>query len=271
EMIKRYRTTVFRFAGSNTPGFLKKEIAEELIKEGLDIKYTTFGHVGDDVRDFELLKESGCYSLFFGIESGSQRILEESINKLSGGRFVKIQQIIAAINICKKAGIYTVGSVIIPAPLETEETKKESLDLLLNRIKIDSVLVSLPGVVLGTEWERNHEKYNIVYLNPETFDKDLMIYKIKLLAPPILWDPFPYKINGKPFKEYAKESNDFAQALEENGILTQAPDEMLLMAHLAEMPAREFRDRMRQCFSLGNYKELKKIIGKINYNSFFTE
>lgn len=266
EMISRYNTRFFRFAGSNTPGIFKEELAREFIKENLPVVYTAFGHVGDKNADFKILKESGCYSLFFGIESGSQKILKESINKRSSGKIVNINQIIDSINACKKGGIFPVGSIIFPAPLETEETKQESLDLLLNKISLNSVLVCLPAVVLGTEWEKNHEKYSITYLNPKTFDRDLMNYTAKLFFPPILWDPFPYNINNKPFKEYVVESNDFVQRLEQNGILTQVSDEMLLMANLAKKTPRQFRDDLRKYFSSGDYENMKDYVKTINSN-----
>jgi len=136
EMNRKYGFTAFKFAGSNPPPPLKKGIANEILDRGLKLAYCAFGHITDGmVVDFDLLRKSGCYSLFLGIESGSQRILDESMNK-----GIRISQIAKTIAACKQAGLYVVGSVIIPAPHETEETKRESLDLLL-MLRPDSVVV----------------------------------------------------------------------------------------------------------------------------------
>ncbi len=109
---KKYGIGLFRYAGSNTPIKLMGKIAQEILKRGLKIEYTAFGHTrGANLEVFKFLKSSGCFGIFFGIESGSQKILDESINK-----GVKIEQIKEAILTAKEAGLFTAGSVIFPAP-----------------------------------------------------------------------------------------------------------------------------------------------------------
>ena len=260
EMNRRYGFTTFRFAGSNPPPSLKKGIADEILKRGLKVTYSAFGHITDGLAlDFELLRRSGCYSLFFGIESGSQRILDESMNK-----GIKIGQITKTIEACKQAGLYVVGSVIIPAPYETEETKKESFDLLL-RLRPDSVVVWFPALMLGTDWDKNSQKYGFDILDRKSYLKEAMLYKIKSYYPPILWESSSeYRLNGKSFKEITEETANFIRLVEKNGILTQATSETALIARYARMSTRDLRDKTRKYLSSGDYENIQELVTRIN-------
>ena len=260
EMNRKYGFTTFRFAGSNPPPFLKRRIANEILNRGLKITYSAFGHIRDGlVVDFKLLRKSGCYSLFFGIESGSQRILDESMNK-----GIKIGQITKTIKACKQAGLYVVGSVIIPAPHETEETKRESFALLL-RMRPHSVVVWFPALMLGTDWEKNSQKYGFDIRERKSYLKEAMLYKIKSFYPPSLWESSSeYSLNGKSFKEITKETGKFIRLLEKNRILTQVTSETALIARYAKMSSRDFRDKARKYLSSGNYENIRELVSKVN-------
>jgi len=260
EMNRKYGFTAFKFAGSNPPPSLKKGIANEILNRELKVTYTTFGHIRDGLDvDFELLKKSGCYSLFFGIESGSQRILDESMNK-----GIRIEQITRTIKACKEAGLYVVGSVIIPAPHETEETKQESFDLLL-MLRPDSVVVWFPALMLGTDWYKNSQKYGFDIPDRKSFLREAMLYKIKSFYPHSLWEPSSeYRLNSKPFKEITKETGNFIRLLEKNGILTQVTSETALIAGYARMSPKDLRDKERKYLSSGDYRNIEELVGKVN-------
>ncbi len=264
EIKSKYGIKIFRFTGSNSPPSLKKRIADEILKKGLKVSYTAFGHIRDGlVMDFQALKKSGCYSLFFGIESGSQEILDGSMNKGT-----KISEIRNTISTAKKSGLYVVGSVIIPAPRETEETKKETLNLLLT-LRPDSVVVWFPALMLGTDWEKNSEKYGFEIENRRSFFEQAMLYKIKSFYPQDLWKSCPeYKLNGKSFSEITKETGVFIQLLERNNILTQVTGETALLANCVGMSPREFKDKEREYFSAGDYQRIGELVKAINQKKF---
>ncbi len=158
EEIKRlksqFNTRIFRYAGSSTPTKILRKTAELILKEGLDIEYTTFGHVrGGNKEDFEILKKSGCYAIFFGIESGNQRILDETMNKN-----VTVDKIRETIKLAKEAGIFVAGSLIYPTPLDDEKTREETLKLL-EEVKPHSAPVQFPLITPGTEWGENPQKF----------------------------------------------------------------------------------------------------------------
>ncbi len=262
-LTKKYKINVFEYAGSSTPGVLLKKIAEEILRRGLKVEYTTFGHIRSSHKeDFALLKQSGCYSIFFGIESGNQKILDKVMNK-----GVKISRMKDVLKASKDAGIFTVGSIIVPAPFETEKTKEETLKLLLD-VGIDAVPVQFPGIYPHTEWALHPEKYNFE-LNKKTYVQKVMNYKIKLFFPPRFWKPLPYKVNGKSFRDFSRETEDFVKRLEHNGILTAVSDDLALLAKYAHLSPREYRDQNRLNFLTGNLENIQKQIEEINKNTSF--
>ncbi|MDD5136299.1 MAG: radical SAM protein, partial [Candidatus Omnitrophica bacterium] len=89
-----------------------------------------------------LMKKAGCWQISFGIESGSQRILD-FIKKGT-----KIPTIESALKMTRRAGIMTKGYFIIGHLTETKETIRETIDFA-KRISLDdfqmSFMVPLPG------------------------------------------------------------------------------------------------------------------------------
>jgi anaerobic magnesium-protoporphyrin IX monomethyl ester cyclase len=96
-----------------------------LIESGLNIKYKISSRV--DYLDDELieyLKKSGCYRIYFGVESGSQKILKY----LSKG--ITIDQIENTFRLAKKHGIDRCAYVIIGSYPETREDIDKTLRLI---------------------------------------------------------------------------------------------------------------------------------------------
>ena len=133
--------------------------------------------------------------------------------------------------------------MIVPLPFDTEATIRESLNFVTD-LRPDSVPVQFPGLLPGTPWLEQPEKYNF-----EVDTEELLLtgldYKIKLLFPPQFWEAPPYKVNGMTFSQFTALTMKFAGDLEVAGILTGVPDDMALIAKCAGMTAREFRDQAR--------------------------
>ncbi|HIE44158.1 MAG TPA: B12-binding domain-containing radical SAM protein [Candidatus Omnitrophica bacterium] len=262
KFVKDERISLFRFAGSFTPPRLFKGIAEEIIRRGLKVEYSSFGHVkGITPETLKLLKKSGCYAIFYGMESGSQKILDR-MNKN-----VKIEDIEHTLRESKEAGIFTVVSIIFPAPFESKESEKETLDILL-KIRPDGIPVQMPGVYPQTEWANNPSSFNIE-LDKETYPLKIMNYKIKLFFPPRFWKSLPYRINGKKHREFSSQTEKMIDMLEKNGLLTAISDDLALLAKYAEMSPREFRDKNRIFFLTGNEEMIRQEISKINTNVMY--
>lgn len=103
-------------------------ICEGIIKQNLNICFYTSGTRADVFMkasdyDIDLLKRAGAYTLKFGAESGSQRILD-LMNK-----GIKVEQTLAANQRCKKHGIIPVFGLMIGYPTETFEEIDQTIDL----------------------------------------------------------------------------------------------------------------------------------------------
>ena len=98
------------------------EICALLKQKNLDIIWACRSRI--DTVDSELLAimyETGCRRIYFGIESGSQEILD-TINKNQ-----TLAQAVDIISCCRKVGIKTLGFFLIGAPNETEVTIKKTV------------------------------------------------------------------------------------------------------------------------------------------------
>ena len=257
-IIKRHGIYAFRFAGSSTPGRLMAETAAEIIARDLHITYTSFGHFRSSVPEhFPLMRRSGLSAIFFGIETGSPDLLERAV-----GKGTRMEDIKSTVMDAKQAGIYVVCSMIVPLPFETPETLKESMDFLLE-VRPDSVPVQFPGILPGTPWFNEAEKFNIE-LDRDSYLLENLAYKIKLLLPVPFWKPLPYRINGLSFHEFAAITKRFADDLEARGILVNLPDDNAMIAQLAGIDYREFRDLSRLWCVTGEVETMAQMVTDAN-------
>lgn len=129
-------------------------ICKGLYRNKLDVKFAIDCRV--DLLTLQLahyLRLGGCRQIFFGVESGSPRILR-FINK-----GISLSQAITAIKICKKVKILSSTSFVIGFPTET----MDDLNLTQNFIKTlnsDDLLVKIfvpfPGSALYDYSVENH-------------------------------------------------------------------------------------------------------------------
>ncbi len=81
-----------------------------------------------DKKKLQVMKSAGCRQIFFGIESGSQRILDYYQKDIS------VERIIETFDMCHSVGIKPCASVMLGAPPETREDLEKTYDLV-RRIK----------------------------------------------------------------------------------------------------------------------------------------
>lgn len=254
----QYGTRTFRFAGSCTPYSLLHEFAAEVIRRGLQVTYTSFAHIrGGESADFATLRRSGCLSLFFGIESGSQRVLD----KMRKG--VRVEQVPRVIRRAREAGIFTVGSLIFPAPGDTPETEAETL-ALLGPEKPDAITAQAPVVAPRTDWFENPERYGIAFADRNLYIDEALTWKLNLLLPPAFWKNMPVTIDGRGYKAVLAETGRFVRRLEQAGFMTAVSDDTYLMCCKTGDPIREFRDRTRLAFFSGDVDAIEQMIDRVN-------
>jgi radical SAM superfamily enzyme YgiQ (UPF0313 family) len=108
-----------------------------------------------DAVDKELLEkmhDAGCITVWFGVESGSEKILGEMHKKIS------LTQVREAFKMAQKAGLMTIASAVIGFPGETEETAWETVNFLssLNPDDIGCYIATpYPGTPMYEEVVKN--------------------------------------------------------------------------------------------------------------------
>jgi len=255
---KAFGTRLIRFGGQMTPGNLLESISESIIQKGVGVEFTAFSHISAFKNvDLELLTKAGLYALFFGVESGNQRMLSTTL-----GKKTKVEDIEDVLKRSSSAGIYTVASIIYPAPGDTDETMADTVNLL-DRCCVQSAPVQFAGVYPNSTWYREYKKFGFD-LDPVSYPKTVISYKIKTLFPPQFWDPLPVKIDNKEFLQYAAETGEIVRMLEERGILTDVTDETALLAKHAGLTDRELRDQSAKAFYCGDWKQMRRLVKEVN-------
>ncbi len=136
-----------------------REMTAMLRNEG--ITYRCFGRVGRCSREVtDLLYEGGCRHIAFGVESGSQAILE----RMQKGQTINdIRQGIAN---AKASGLMVRVYLMVGFPGETWETVQETVDLMLECAPDEFVVYPLIPYP-GTPLYQRPEAFDITAINPD--------------------------------------------------------------------------------------------------------
>lgn len=120
-----------------------REICDEIIRRKLDIKWCTPNGVAIWTLEKSLLnkmKESGCYKLTFGIETGSKKT-QKFIRK----SYIDLEKSKEVIKYCNKIGLWTHSAFIIGFVNETKEDIEETLEYAINSdLDIASFFIATP-------------------------------------------------------------------------------------------------------------------------------
>lgn len=129
-------------------------ICEEMKKRNLTLPWACFGHIKNLINAEDLLqrmKESGCRLIKFGIESGSQKILNNIKKEIT------LEQIKEVVRLVKKAGIGVHCAFLIGLPGETRETVEETVNLS-RELKLNSLVFAIATPYPGTKFYEMAEK-----------------------------------------------------------------------------------------------------------------
>jgi radical SAM superfamily enzyme YgiQ (UPF0313 family) len=126
-----------------------REYCEYFLARGLDVKWYASGRqmmLDDEI--VHLLARAGCEMLFFGIESGSNRVLRMLDKEID--RTVAA----AATRALSKAGIYSIASWVFGFPTETRDEIEETIALMRSipsSLNCVQVYQPVPGTPLFDE------------------------------------------------------------------------------------------------------------------------
>jgi len=150
ELIEKYRIRAFGFMDDTLTA--NKEwlfgLCEALIRKNINKKTVWLAQSRVDAFDTEtaeVMKQAGCRLVIFGVESGSQRVL----NYLRKG--IKVEQSYKALRVAKRTGLIVQADTMIGMPYETEEDLKKTAQLY-RKLKPEIIQTSLITPVPGTDF-----------------------------------------------------------------------------------------------------------------------
>ncbi|MFZ5800911.1 MAG: B12-binding domain-containing radical SAM protein [Candidatus Omnitrophota bacterium] len=157
-----------------------------------NLVWVGYGRVDSvDEETLRLMKAANCKAIGYGIESGSQRILDNM------DKGIKVEQAKRAIALTRKSGIYAATSFILGYPGETAQTIQETVDFCIemNLPVVDFYFAqAYPGTPLYEEARQrglimNEEEYILELESADKFvinftdfsDEELLDYKKKVI------------------------------------------------------------------------------------------
>jgi len=146
-LVKRYGIKDMTFYDETFTMFRDRnlQLCDELIRRKYDLVWAANARA--DCLDEEMLKKmkaAGCWRLLFGIESGSQRVLD--IMK----KGITLEQTRNAVKMTKEAGIEAHGTMIFGIPGETYEEGLETIKFACD-LDLDYAAFSSLALFPGTE------------------------------------------------------------------------------------------------------------------------
>jgi len=142
------------------------EFRDRLNEKNINLEWHCNSRVDTVTRDkVRVMKESGCHCISFGVESGSQKVLDFYKKGTTPEQAVK------AFEWCHEFDVEATANLMIGFPLETDEDLKATYDLL-KKIKPDDIIVYFSTAIPGRyiyDWaaENGYLKNDT---NPELLD-----------------------------------------------------------------------------------------------------
>lgn len=183
----------------------KKEIIElckRMVNENLGIRWMCNSRVDTvDIETLEWMKRAGCEMVMFGLESGSQKVLDNARKDIT------VEKIRESVNNAARAGIKVWGYFIIGLPGENKETVDETiklakeLPLTLANFAVASPypgtdffkLVTEEGWLTSSNWEDFDQNYSAIVDYPDFSSEEIVgsmkrAYKEFYLRPRAVWN-----------------------------------------------------------------------------------
>ncbi len=188
DLIDRYSVKDISFYDDNFLDFPSRieAICNAIIDQKLDVTWSCAARI-DTIRSPEQLKmfrRAGCWQILYGIESGSQMILDEVKKN------VKLDKIREVVRWTADAGIAVKGFFMMGLPLETEETMKETIRFALE-LPLTNAHVTFATPLPGSELYNTAHRYG-------TFDNDWR--KMNMWSPVFV----PHGVTAELMEKYKK-------------------------------------------------------------------
>lgn len=174
-----------------------KEICDGIISRGLKFPWSTLTGIRVDLVDEELfykMKKSGCYRVYFGIESGNQEI----INRVD--KAITLDKVRNAVKLANKAGLETVGYFMLGLPDETEETMRQTIDFA-KELDLDLAKTTITSPLPSTKLYEEYDKKGLIKIKDWSQFNLYITPKEVYKHPTLDWDVVE-EYNKKFYREF---------------------------------------------------------------------
>jgi radical SAM superfamily enzyme YgiQ (UPF0313 family) len=171
---EKYQAEHFLFADESYPPALLKKVVPLLIDQQVGIKWTTLIRFEESLQDPALwakIKEAGCCTLYYGMESANERVL----NLMD--KHVKKSVIANNLKLASESGVWNHVMAFYGFPGETREEAEETRQFLLdNKTHTHSVELFYFVAYRHTPMVRNPEKFGMTIHKQDEYDLPLDYY-----------------------------------------------------------------------------------------------
>jgi hypothetical protein len=144
-------------------------VCNEIVRRNIKIKFSDSAILNCMTPEVaNALSESGCIKLWFGGESGSNRLLK--INN----KHLTVERIHEKLELSHKAGIWNALNLIVSFPNETEDEFAETKELSRHRYA-DCFMVNPFGLFLTSEYASNPSKFGVKLRNFTYTQKNMTV------------------------------------------------------------------------------------------------
>ncbi|RKY26860.1 MAG: hypothetical protein DRP61_05280 [Candidatus Omnitrophota bacterium] len=182
-LIKRYNLPYFSFQNSliNANLVWLEKFCKLIISKKLKINWEAQIIIRKDMEVglFRLMKEAGCINLFIGLESGSDKLLEDM------GKGFTVSEAQEFFTKLKKAELMFEVSIIVGYPQESEEDFKKTLEFLKKNKKI------IPKIAQVSSF--TPYKNSLIYKENPKIEPSLVNRRLKKLVKFIEREKIPHK------------------------------------------------------------------------------
>ena len=198
------------------------ETAEEIIRRGLDISWVCNSRV-DTVSPklLQTIKKAGCWMIGYGVESGSQEVLD-SVRKGT-----TIADAVRAVRMAHDIGLEVTGHCILGFPGETEATMQQTIDFA-KFLKLEYVqfycAVPFPGSKFydqcrtagwldESDWKHFEQNFSVI-TTPELTAEQVMearerAYRQFYFQPHVVTNTMKKVVASRDFTNFARMVKDF--------------------------------------------------------------
>ena len=171
---EKYHADHFLFADESYPPALFKKVSQLLVDAKVEIKWTTLIRFEESLQDPEIWKvaaKSGCKTLYYGMESANERVLELM------DKHARTSVIENNLREAAQVGIWNHVMAFYGFPGESREEAQDTRQFLLyNQSNIHSVEVFYFVAYRHTPMVRNPDQFGITIHQQDEYDMPLDYY-----------------------------------------------------------------------------------------------